>query len=419
MKKFTALAVLLSLALLVPTVHAEMLTPALNIITAKSTMIKTGNPRAGVTFTEEDFRNVSSLDTIESVTLTSLPVPTEGVLYLGSVPASVNQEIAGENLDALHFVPANGASSGSFTFSYDNECTINCNMIITDQVNFEPLTNQADVCRVWTQKDITCWGTLNAYDPEGDALIFEIVQAPRKGLLVMTDESHGDFRYTPYVGCSGKDTFTYRVRDSYGNYSAEAEAEVNISGNSARLVFADMSEHWAHSAAIEMVSEGIMDYETVSGMAVFSPDETVTREDFLVMVVKALGYEGDADEVQTVFADDSEIETANKEFVDIAYKAGIIRGSESNGQLCFMPKNAITRAEAAVIMNNIIGAEVPVNVSAFSDIEDVPVWARGSLYALSSLGIMKGTGAGSIASSSVITRAQAAQILLNFTKYIG
>ena len=101
MKKFTALAVLLSLALLVPTVHAEMLTPALHVITARSTMIKTGNPHAGVTFTEEDFRNVSSLDTIESVTLTSLPVPTEGVLYLGSVPASVNQEIAGENLDAL------------------------------------------------------------------------------------------------------------------------------------------------------------------------------------------------------------------------------------------------------------------------------------------------------------------------------
>jgi hypothetical protein len=143
-----------------------------------------------------------------------------------------------------------------------------------------------------------------------------------------------------------------------------------------------MSEHWAHSAAIEMASDGVMQYKTNEEAAVFSPDDLVTREEFLVMVMKLLGTKDLGECKQTQFADDADILDVNKPYVQAAYRAGIIRGREDNGLICFCPGDSITRAESAVILNNIIGAEVPVNVSLFADNDSIPAWAQSALYAL-------------------------------------
>ena len=54
-----------------------------------------------------------------------------------------------------------------------------------------------------------------------------------------------------------------------------------------------------------------------------------------------------------------------------------------------VPSSKITRAEAAVILNTILGADEPDAVAVFADHSDVPAWAQGSLYALSDAGIFK------------------------------
>lgn len=420
--KYLSRAILFSLAaavLLTGSALASPLSPGLTRIAETSTMIKSGTAASGISFCEEDFCRAAMLDNVESVTITSLPAPSVGVLYLGSVPLAVNQSISGKNLDKLRFSPAENAAEGSFTFRYGNDYSMKCVLRITEEINFAPTASTAqDSSAAWTQKDIVCWGTLDAYDPEGDPLLFEILEYPEKGLLTLQNTSHGDFCYTPYSGYSGEDSFTYRVRDSYGNYSAPATVRVTIDRQSTELVFADMNEHWAHSAAITMASAGIMDYAQETGMYLFRPSEKVTRQDFLVMVMRALNYEPDVTSVHTVFADDAEIAPENRPYVNAAYNAGIIRGREENGQAVFCPNDYISRAESAVIVNNIIGAEVPVTVSLFTDNDSVPVWAQSALYALNHLGILRGTGAGAISPFDTITRAQAAQILLNFTRYI-
>jgi len=411
---------LLASALFCSAAHAAVISPGISLIAAKNNMIKTGNSYAGVTFSAEDFRNATARSEVESITITSLPAVSSGVLYLGNVPLAVNQSVSGGSLNNLKFIPADGSESGSFSFTAGGGYSVTCEMHITDKVNFSPVAGTAEEnCAAWTQKDISCFGTLEAYDPEGDPLRFEIVRYPAKGLLTLQNESHGDFCYTPYVGCSGEDSFTYRVQDSYGNYSEEVVKTVTISRQNSKLVFADMNEHWAHSAAIEMVSSGIMDYSTETGMAVFHPEETVSREEFLVMVMKSLGFENKSAPVSTVFADDAAITPENKAYISAAYNAGIIHGRNIDGKMCFCPDDPISRSEAAVMMNNIIGAEVPVNVSLFADNASVPTWAQSALYALHDLHILRGTGSGVISPYSVITRAQAAQILLNFTQYLG
>ena len=413
------LTALLAAAMFTSSAYAVVLSPGITQIAAKNTMIKTGNTYAGVTFTAEDFRNATERD-VNSITITSLPAVSAGVLYLGSVPIAVNQSISENALSSLKFVPQSGADSGSFTFTVGGGYSVTCEMRIADKVNFSPVAGKTEEdCAAWTQKNISCFGTLDGYDPDGDPIRFEIVRYPAKGLLVLQDEAHGDFRYTPYVGCSGEDSFTYRVRDSFGNYSETTEKIITIARQSSELVFADMSEHWAHSAAIEMVSAGIMNCTSEEGVSLFYPDRDVTREEFVVMVLKSLGFADSTTAYVSVFADDADISAENKAYICAAYNAGIIHGRENNGKLYFCPQEPITRAEAAVMINNIIGAEVPVQVSLFTDNAVVPAWAQSALYALHNLHILRGTGAGTISPYASITRAQAAQIMLNFTQYLA
>jgi chitinase len=184
------------------------------------------------------------------------------------------------------------------------------------------------------------------------------------------------------------------------------------------LVFADMNEHWAHNAALVMVAENSMDIKSAAGKIYFAPEEKMTREEFLVTVMKALG----ADEIptcDTVFADNQKISAENRGYVNRAYQLGIVRGSTENGGRFFHPTDEITRAEAAVILNAILGTEEPETVPVFADQSSVPAWARGSLYALSNAGIFSGTGAGNLSPNASLSRAQTAQILLTVKKYIG
>jgi len=413
---------ILLLSLLTASVTAAPLSPALEKIAADSTMIKTGNSYSGVLFTGADFENAASLLEDDTVTVTSLPAAADGTLYLGAVPVAVNQSISKKSLDSLKFIPTKGTESSRFTFSLGRDYSITCQMRITDEVNFAPVAAAyEDAVAVWTQKDIRCYGTLDAYDPEGDKLVFEIVSYPQKGLLVLNDKTHGDFQYTPYVGCSGSDSFTYRVRDSYGNFSDTATANVTIARKSHSTVFSDMTDHWAHSAAIEMTDAGIMDYASDGEKAVFMPEKEVTREEFLVMVMRVLGADlsKSSEDVQTVFSDDSAIRPDAKAYVSAAYNAGIIKGRTESSTPVFCPKECITRAEAAVMINNILGAEVPLRVSLFSDNDAIPVWAQSALYALSDLGILRGTGAGAISPYATLNRGQTAQILLNLMQYVG
>ncbi len=406
--------------LLLACASAAPLSPALDLLAADAGMVKSGTTAGGVTFCAADFTNALSLNRLEAITVTSLPDPTLGALYLGSVPVAVNQTISAVNLDKLRFAPNAGVETAVFQFRAEEEYSLACLMRIENTVNYAPTADAfADTVTARTQKDITCFGTLGAYDPEGDALVYEITDYPLKGLITLTDAAHGDFRYTPYVGCSGRDTFSYRVRDSRGNYSAPVSVRIEIARKNARLVFSDMSEHWAHSAAIEMAAAGIMDYDWKNDLPVFCPDETVSREDFLVMILKTLRVEDPGAVIRTSFDDNDDIAPEKRGYVEAAYRAGIIRGVEEDGARRFLPKAPISRAETAVMLNNLIGAEVPLHVALYTDNDAIPAWAQSALYALTDIGILRGTGSGEIAPQSPITRAQAAQILSNLRVYVG
>lgn len=431
MKRFffaiTMMALIASLAVSISayTYYGGMLTPALTNLSEEVTLIKSGLISTDISFSAEDFVNVLGKN-FESITLTALPPESSGKMTLDGNPVSVNQQIRATSLSKLKFSPSKDTTEASFRFKSNGEYSLCCIMRSIDSVNMAPIVNVVQagttstsqgVGSIWTQRDITVYGTLSASDPEGDELTFEITKYPENGILKLTSATHGDYCYTPCDGITGEDTFTYIVRDEWGNYSDEASVVVKIDKMASDIVLADMDEHWAHNAALVMIAEQAMDVECLSGEIYFNPDEIMTRENFLVTVMKALGA-GDIDPCTTVFADNAEMSDAATGYINRAYELGIVKGTDVNGMLCFKPNTPITRAEAAVILNSIIGANEPDVVPVFADNQSVPAWARGAMYALSDAGIFAGTGAGNISPNSKLNKAQTAQILLTIKNYL-
>ena len=422
MKKWIVPGLILTAVLLtVLPVSASVLSPGLNLLSDRCDMIKAGIVYTDVSFTQTDFTD--SLGYLpDSITVTALPSATKGTLYFGGLPVAVNQEISAVNLGLLRFVPTASCTEASFRFKGDHDYSHGCTVRFTQSVNASPTTalpaSAIQIPSVWTQQNIGTYGTLAGSDPDGDGLRFEIVRYPAKGLLTVTNTAAGDFVYTPYMEAEGEDVFHYRVRDDFGNYSEVQTVRVTIAKAACDITFADMEDHWALNAAVVMAAENAMPVFARNGEIYFSPEEETSRADFLVTVMKALGS-GEVAPCQTVFTDHVEIPAEATGYVNLAYELGIIRGTEDTFGVCFRPGDTITRAEAAVILNAIIGAKTPEIQPVFADHSAIPVWAGPSLYALNDLGIMRGTGSGNISPDATLNRAQTAQMLLTIKRLMA
>lgn len=397
-----------------------LISPSCEVLAAEHGMIKHGMKYSGISFSRDDFTKALGTESIQSITVLSLPDASSGTLLLGDTYVVKNQIIEAEKLDALRFVSSNSeASDSGFTFSANNNAyDIYCSMVFTESINFAPKIDTDDAVSVWTQQNISCHGTLTGEDPEQDELTYEIVAYPEKGLLSL-DKSSGSYQFYPYENVKGVDKFEYRVRDSYGNYSETATVAIEIDSIASNIIFTDMVDHEAHNAAILAIAENRMSYTEKDGKYYFSPDEAVSREEFLVCTMDLLGAKNVPQIKSSGFADDSDISTNAKGYVASAYFLGVVSGDMDNGQLYFRPKDAVTKAEAAVIVNNILGFEPTISASTFSDADSIPVWAVSSLCAMNELGIMRTEDTGAIGANETLTRAQVAQLIMSLINYTG
>ena len=419
MKKCFALFLIIVLLVSAVPVSAAytggMLSPALAVISEEYNMVKSGLISGDIVFSEEDFTKAVGAE-VDSITVTSLPLSSDGVLMYNGCEVVANQTISSGGLSALKFVPRGNTKTGSFRFKACGEYTTECILRYTDTVNLAPSAALSeDDIAVWTQCDITYCGNLAGSDPEGDGISFEVVKQPEKGVVNLNDKIGGGYTYTPCDGMTGKDTFTYVVRDEWGHYSDEATVIVTVDKAACELVFADMDGHWAHNAALVMASENAMNLRSDGDIIYFDADEMITREEFVVAVMKILGA-GEIEPKATVFADNDEITESASGYISRAYSLDIIKGIEKDGKMYFEPTGTISRADAAVVLNKIIGIDEPDTYPVFADGDSVPVYARGSLYALSANGIFHGNGEGFISPNSSLSRGEAAQILLNVLK---
>lgn len=184
--------------------------------------------------------------------------------------------------------------------------------------------------------------------------------------------------------------------------SPSVSEEVSISQNTKS--FSDVEdEHWASEAVEMLASKGIVSgYEDET----FKPDNSVTREEFVKMIVATLGLEKGSKENDFT---DVEADKWYTEYIDIAVGKELVSGREDG---TFGVGEKITREEMAVIVRRAIQEVSNVRTYVeFSDADQISEFAKDAVKDLYCAGIINGITESEFSPKSYVTRAQAAKVL--------
>ena len=419
MKKFISMAIaisaLVSMLCIGGVSASAFLGSGAQVVASDVTMIKTALLGQKICFTDGDFKSALVLSDFDTITITEIPLSTEGTLLLSGRRVGKGRVIKRKNLGALVFIPASDSvTECSFKFTVDGYAggaEIECTLKFIDKVNYAPeaLGDTTGASILHTQESISVYGNLGATDPEGDELEFIIVSYPKRGIISLTEKENGRYCYTPTEGYTGRDKFTYVVRDEYGNYSKPMTVSLKIENRMCDVVYRDMEDREEYNAAVAMTALGIMSGVQLGDDQYFRPDERVTRAEFVAMAMKCAGIRADSTLTSTYFDDDAQISVSLKGYIATAQRTGLVVGDFKDGKLLFSPDEEITRYEAAKILADIIGVDENGEESVFATDGDIPVWARAGVYAMCSLGIFDTNDTSSL--SDKITRADVAEYL--------
>ena len=178
--------------------------------------------------------------------------------------------------------------------------------------------------------------------------------------------------------------------------------------------FSDLAGvEWAKDA-IEYLAD--KDIVSGDGDGTFRPNDFITREEFVKMLVEAFGlYNSDA---KSDFDDLGQNHWAYL-YVSSAYESKIVKGiSETE----FGIGENITRQDMAVMSANAVkslGIEMSGDEKTFSDAGSISDYAIDAVQSMAKVGIINGFEDGSFAPFAMATRAQAAKILYGLLLFKG
>lgn len=392
---------------------AVLLSPGLSVIAESCELVVSAEPGGEAVFSRADFERTVGGE-LDYITLTSRPSSAVGQLTIGSILLPEGQRITASNLDRLSFMPnANtDAESASFRFRADtgvHEYVCIIRLKREKSANSAPSLDCATAAALNLKAPLggVCGGVLAAFDPDGDATVFEIVRYPRHGSVMMTDRARGSYVYKPTDGYTGKDSFVYTVRDEWGNYAGEARVSITVS----RFLeddFADMSGREETDARL-VSAAGLMGGVTIGGERYFYPERTMTRSEFVSSLMMAAGYEyKEGEDNAAVFADCADIPTVARPYVSAAYREGIVSGWIVDGEQLFLPDEEITLAEAAVMVSRLLSLDTDIAAEVSAGAAN---WAREELAVLCFAGFRVSDAPQSVTASKRLTRAEAAGLL--------
>ena len=258
-----------------------------------------------------------------------------------------------------------------------------------------------------TYKGVAISSRFAAVDPEGDLVTFQVVDSPARGQITLDENDPAAFWYTPYEGKKGKDSFTYVAIDANGNVSKPATVKVTIEKQKTAVTYSDMAGDPSQYAALRLAEAGVYTGRKVGEMYCFDPDEVFTREEFLTIAMTAADAAPLSNVSLTGFYDDRDISAWAKGYVSAALIQGTVQGSPNEaGQIVFNAGDAITCAQAAVIIDRLLDMGDVSFSSAFSA-EAVPAWAYQSVVNMEAVSVLP-SGADL---SQPLSRAEAAEML--------
>ena len=246
-----------------------------------------------------------------------------------------------------------------------------------------------------------------ASDSEGDDMTFAVVDQPKKGTVAIDGVN---FTYTPNDGATGGDSFTYAATDSSGNASLPATVTVTIEKTKSGVTYADTEGSTAAAAAQHLAEAGIFTGAKIGDQYYFEPDQTVSRSEFLAMVMETAGRDV-TDVTMTGFCDDESIPTWAKAYAAAGVADGIVQGKTTAEGVAFQGGDAITFSEAATVLDRVLDmGDVDLDVW-YADREAVPSWAAQAVGNMEAMSVLSAGSFGSGDLEKAVTRADAAQML--------
>ena len=265
----------------------------------------------------------------------------------------------------------------------------------------------AQALEIRTYRGIPYHAQFLAAGGEGEDLTFTVEKEPKKGTVQIDGAS---FTYTPEGDSTGSDSFTYTATDSAGRVSQPATVSVTIEKAKSGVTYADTEGSAAAVAAQDLAEAGIFTGAQIGGQYYFEPDRTVSREEFLAMVLETAGREV-TEVTMTGFCDDEGIPAWAKAYAAAGVADGVVQGSTTEEGAAFRGADAITFNEAATMLDRVLDAgDVDLTVW-YADRQAVPTWAAQAVGNMEALNVLSAGSFGSDAMEEAVTRADAAQML--------
>ena len=231
--------------------------------------------------------------------------------------------------------------------------------------------------------------------------------SPEKSVKLAQKES-AQIVVTTYDGGSGSGSKGgKRSEGSGGNASIPVTDPTGGNNTADTSVFADLSSsHWAAKAVEYLNKQGIVKgYED----GTFRPDDSVTREEFVAMLVRAFA---NADSENTVDFKDADPNAWYYPYIVAAAQNGVVNGDGEN----FGVGRTITRQDMCAMLARIAKAfNVSLNgkysTVIFDDESQIADYAKDSVKSLQISGVVNGIGNGLFDPTGSVSRAMAAKAL--------
>lgn len=348
-------------------------------------------------FAASDF---SAEENLIGICITGLPDASSGTVMLGQRVLQPGDILTVQQVSQMQFHPLRREEDVQATMTYlpiyaDRvEAAAAMSIAVIGKMDQAPM---AEDSAMETYQNLPNEALLKVKDPEGKALTYTVTRQPKRGDVVIRED--GSFHYTPKKNKVGIDSFTYTATDPAGNVSREATVTVNILKPSDGTQYTDTAGESCRFAAEWMKNTGLFISEAIGGNRCFRPDQTVSRGEFLTMLVSVLEMEPD-----TEVSVEGEAPVWLKPYLAAAMRSGFVTGVPDGEQ--FDTSATITGAEAAVMVQNALDlsrlSEAEDAIS--TDEETVPEWAAESLDILKDYGI-------ALAAEKNLTRADVAQVI--------
>lgn len=320
---------------------------------------------------------------LSGVCITGLPESSTGTIKLGARVLRPGDILTAGQLEQMTFSPVpttqDQAAQVSYLPIYETRVAPEATMTISIHGK-EDKAPVAEDSALETYKNLAGTGTLKVADPEEQPMTFTLVRKPKRGDVAIAAD--GSFTYTPKKNRVGTDSFTFTATDPAGNVSREATVTVSILKPLDSKQYTDTTGTTCSFTAEWLRNTGIFTGEQVKDQLCFRPEQTVTRGEFLSMVMEALELPPDEELTTTGFTDDAP--QWLQPYLSAAMRSGLVSGYPTAEGVEFRAHQPITQQEAAVMLQNALKLPIP---TGFVAEDSVAAWAAGSVAAIRSSGI--------------------------------